>query len=83
VYEQNSFESIQNDAVRIVSGLTRSVSITNVLRELGWVSLAGRRETQKLILVFKDNLGELPCYFSDIFPEIVRNTSTCTYKLRN
>ena len=51
VYEQNSLESIQYDAARIVTGLTRSVSIANLLREIGWVSLADRRKMQKLILV--------------------------------
>lgn len=81
LYEQNVLESIQYDAARIVTGLTRSVSIVNLIREIGWVSLADRRKMQKLILVFKHSRGELPCYLSDIFPEIVGNNST--YNLRN
>lgn len=81
LYEQNVLESIQYDAARIVTGLTRSVSIVNLIREIGWVSLADRRKMQKLILVFKHSRGELPCYLSDIFPEIVGNNSA--YNLRN
>ena len=43
VYEKENLERIQYEAARIVTGLTRSVSIDNLMKEIGWVSLADRR----------------------------------------
>ena len=40
----NSLQKIQNEAARIVTGLTRSVSINNLYRECGWVTLDERRK---------------------------------------
>ncbi len=48
IYEKNILDKIQYDAARIVTGLTRSVSINNLLKEIGWVSLSDRRKLQKL-----------------------------------
>ena len=44
----NSLQKIQNEAARIVTGLTRSVSLENLFLECGWQSLKDRRETQKM-----------------------------------
>jgi hypothetical protein len=33
-----TLEKPQNEAARVVTGLTRSVSIQNVLNEIGWLS---------------------------------------------
>jgi hypothetical protein len=38
---------MQYEAARIVTGLTRSVSIDKLLNEIGWVSLSDRRKIQK------------------------------------
>ena len=40
----NSLQKIQNEAARIVIGLTRSVSIDSLYRECGWVTLEERRK---------------------------------------
>ena len=39
-YENELLEKLQYDAARAVTGLTRSVSIKNLLNEIGWVSLS-------------------------------------------
>lgn len=41
-------DRLQNEAARIVTGLTRSVSIENLYKECGWSSLADRRKQHKL-----------------------------------
>ena len=64
-----------------MTGLTRSVSIENLLKEIGWVSLSDRRKIQKLILIFKYKNGDIPSYLNDLMPEMVRDTNT--YNLRN
>ncbi len=53
IYEQESLEKLQYEAARVVTGLTRSVSIANLLQEIGWVSLKNRRNIQKLVIVYK------------------------------
>ena len=50
-YEKESLEKIQNEAARIVTGLTRSVSLENLYSEIGWLSLSDRRRYQKLVIV--------------------------------
>ena len=80
-YEKDLLDKIQYDAARIVTGLTRSVSINKLLNEIGWVSLKDRRQMQKLILMFKYSKGELPDYLNSHFPDLVINTNN--YFLRN
>ena len=46
--QSNSVEKLQNEAARIVTGLTRSVSLENLYRECGWESLQSRRSNQIL-----------------------------------
>ena len=36
--DSNALEKLQNEAARIVTGLTRSVSLENLYRECGWKS---------------------------------------------
>ena len=43
LYEKESLEKIQHEAARIVTGLTRSVSIEKLYSEIGWLSLSERR----------------------------------------
>ena len=47
----NSLTKIQNEAARIVTGLTCSVSLENLFLECGWQSLKDRRETQKMFFL--------------------------------
>ncbi|MCG7883380.1 MAG: hypothetical protein JAY96_17510 [Candidatus Thiodiazotropha endolucinida] len=81
MYEKDSLEKIQHEAARIVSGLTRSVSIAKLYSEIGWLSLADRRNYQKLILVFKSKNAMLPEFLTNLFPPVVGMTSR--YELRN
>ena len=46
-------KKIQNEAARIVSGVTLSVSIDNLYGECGWVTLDERRKQQKFIFMYK------------------------------
>ena len=80
---QNSdiLDKIQNEAARIVTGLTRSVSLNKLYKECGWLSLAERRRQQKLSFMFKAHSDLLPSYISDLMPPLVRNISN--YPLRN
>ena len=50
--EKDSLETIQHESPRIVTGTTRSVSIVNVYKEIGWLSLSDRRKYQKLIYTY-------------------------------
>ena len=50
---KESLEQIQHVAARIVIGTTRSVSLSNVYTEIGWLYLYDRRKYQKMIYTFK------------------------------
>ena len=73
----NALEKLQNEAARIVTGLTRSVSIENLYRECGWPPISARRYNHKLCFMYKAENGQVP----DIIPPLVRETSH--YPLRN
>lgn len=79
--EKQSLEQLQYEAARIVTGLTRSVSIERLLKEIGWVSLSDRRKIQKLIILYKARNGSLPNYLQDLFPSTVADLTD--YPLRN
>ncbi len=72
---------IQNDAARIVTGLTRSVSLVKLYNEIGWPSLSNRRKFQKLVIIYKIKHNLAPDYLSDLFPNTVGNITH--YFLRN
>ena len=75
--EKENLEKIQIEAARIVTGITRSASLNNIYKEIGWLTLENRRKYQKLILIYKIISG----LTHEIFP---RNVSTRTiYSLRN
>ena len=71
----NALEKLQNEAARIVTGLTRSVSIENLYRECGWPPLSALRYNQKLCFMYKAENGQVPSYISDIVPALVRETT--------
>ena len=78
---KENLEKIQIEAARIVTGITRSASINNMYKEIGWLTLENRRKYKKLILIYKIINGLTPDYLHEIFP---RNVSTRTiYSLRN
>ena len=76
-----SLQKLQNEAARIVTGFTRSVSLDNLYKESGWVSLIERRKQQKLIFMYKSVNGLVPSYVSDLIPPLVGETNA--YNLRN
>lgn len=80
-YEKDNLEKIQYEAARIVTGLTRSVSVDKLIKEIGWVSLSDRRKIQKLTLVYKNIHGYLPNYLEELFPPNINDTNR--YNLRN
>ena len=77
----NSLQKIQNEAARIVTGLTRSVSIDNLYRECGWVALEERRKQQKFIFMYKSVNGLVPSYISELIPPLISEITD--YPLRN
>ena len=79
--ERDSLEKIQNEAARIVTGLTRSTSLINLYTEIGWLSLSDRRKYQKLILTFKIINGQAPDFLCQLFPSTVGNSTV--YSFRN
>ncbi len=82
IYEQESLEKLQYEAARVVTGLTRSVSIANLLtrNRLG-VTKKSRRNIQKLVIVYKQKTGVLPEYLHTLFPPLVGENNR--YNLRN
>jgi len=77
----DSLQKLQNEAARIVTGLTRSVSLANLYRECGWQHLGSRREAQKLYFMYKVSHNMIPSYISDLIPSTVQETNQ--YPLRN
>ena len=72
---------IQNEASRLVTGLTRSVSLENLYKECGWLTLSQRRKQHKLSFMYNVNAGLVPSYISDSIPPLVNEISD--YPLRN
>lgn len=81
VQDKNALEKLQNEAARIVTGLTRSTSLVNLYKECGWDSLADRRHFQKLCFMYKCTSNTVPGYILDLIPPNVRDISN--YPLRN
>ena len=79
--DKAALEKLQNEAARIVTGLTRSTSIANLYKECGWDSLANRRYFQNLCFMYKCSDNLVPDYISHIIPSHVREVSN--YPLRN
>ena len=78
--EKEKIEKVQHEAARIVSGLTRSVSLDNLYKEINWSSLSDRRTYQKLLLAYKIKTNQTPDYLSDLFPDTIESVP---YNLRN
>ncbi len=70
-YERDSLEKLQYEAARVVTGLTRSVSIFNLLKEIGWVSLKDRRKFRNLLLYTKKNTDFYLIIFKTYFHQLL------------
>ena len=81
VEQQTSLEKLQNEAAKIVSGLTKSVSLNRLYQECGWQTLQDRRTNQKLKFMYTAINGLVPPYISDIMPPTVGAFSR--YELRS
>ena len=81
IEQQNSLEKLQNEAARIVTGLTKSVTLNRLYRECGWQTLQERCTNQRLKLMYKAVNGMVPSYNSDLIPPTVANVPR--YELRN
>ena len=78
-----SLQKLQNETVRIVTGLTLSVSLDNLYRKCGWMTLAGRHRQQNVIVMFKSVNGLVPSYISYIIPPPVRETNPNVLRNQN
>ena len=79
--DKAALERFQNEAARIITGLTRSTSFANLYKEGGWDSLAKRRQFQKMCSMYKCSNDLVTDYISDITPPLVGEVSN--YSLRN
>ena len=79
--KKTRLERIQYEAARIVTGLTRSVSIDKLVKEIGWLSLLNSLLFQKAVLMYKIINGLAPNYISNIMPPFVSERTE--YSLRN
>ena len=71
--EQDSvtLQKVQNKAARLVTGLTRSVSLENLYKECGWAILSQRRQQHKLSFMHNVNTGIVLSYIQDLIPPLV------------
>ena len=62
--EQDSvtLQKVQNEAARLVTGLTSSVSLENLFKECGWATLSQRRQQHKLSFMYNVYTGIVPSY---------------------
>ena len=75
--EQDSvtLQKVQNEVARLVTGLTRSVSLKNLFKECGWATLSQRRQQHKLIFMYNVNIGIVPSYIQILIPPLVGEVS--------
>ncbi|KAL4223605.1 hypothetical protein ACF0H5_017074 [Mactra antiquata] len=81
--EKNKLEKIQIEAARIVTGLTRSVSLRKIYNETGWLTLAERRSYQKLLLMFKIKKIMVPNDLISLFQRADENPLPYNLRSRN
>ena len=68
MYESNELEKNQNEAARIVTGVTKLVSINALLIETRWETLSSRRTKHNLILIYKIKNNLCPPYLASLVP---------------
>ena len=79
--DSQTLQKIQNEAARLVTGLSRSVQLENLYKECGWTTLSQRRQQHKLCFVYNVNTGMVPSYIQYLTPSLVSENSD--YPLRN
>ena len=57
------------------------MSIENLIKEIGWLSLSDRRLFQKVVTMFKIKNGYAPDYLHNLLPPLVAERTN--YNLRN
>ena len=72
---------MQLNAARIFTGIPVFSSLRSLYLETDWETLAERRKTKKLIIVYKIIKNEIPSYLNDLLPSLVNDVSN--YNLRN
>ena len=77
--DSQTLQKIQNEAARLVAGLTRSVSLENLFKECGWTTLSKRLQQHDLSFMYKVNNNIVPSYI-DLIPPLVSEISN--YPLR-
>ena len=80
-YEVDEIEKNQNEAVCILTGATRLVSINLLHCETGWESLATRRNKHKISMFHKMYTGLSLAYLSALLPATIG--ANVSYNLRN
>ena len=63
--DSQTLQKIQNETARLVTELMRSVSLENLYKECGWLTLSQRRKQHKLSFMYNVNAGLVPSYISD------------------
>ena len=81
--KKNQINKIQYEAGRIVTGFTRSVSINNLLKEVGVILLSDRRKIQKYVFTYKTWFTSIPEYLHELFPGTVQEINDDQYVFRN
>ena len=59
----------------------RTVSLENLYKECGWITLSQRRQQHKLFFTYNVNAGMMPSYILDLIHPLVSEISD--YPLRN
>ena len=60
----------QIEAAGISTRLTRSVSLENLYKECGWLTLSQRRQQHKLSFMYNVNISILPSYIKYLIPPL-------------
>ena len=81
-FDKKRLEKAQNRAARLITGAVRRTSVTELLKELGWSSVADRRKKDKLLLFHKLIYDHaIPMFIKAIVPN-TRESAT-SRSLRN
>ena len=79
--DKNHIESIQIEAMRIVTGATKLCSTAKLYEDTRWETLQVRQNRQKLLIFYKMVYGLALSYLNNLVPPLVQETSR--YLLRN
>ena len=73
--DTNRLEQVQLNAARIFTGVPVFSSLRSLYLETGLKTLAERRKSKKLILMYKIIKNETPSYLNDLLPSLVNDVS--------